>query len=992
MTTPSGGSELPPYSRDAASVRAAFATGMESGLTEPALPALRATYGWNELTRVAGESAWQKLWRQFNGLVIWILVAAAFTSGLLGDRVDAVVIIAIVLLNGMLGFLQERRAERAFIELETMTAPMATVIRNGARLAIAARELLPGDIIGLSEGDVVPADARLLEAFALQTQEASLTGESLPVDKLAETVLTVDTQLGDRCNMVYLGTAVTGGRATAIVTAIGTQTELGRIAAMLATSTVAPTPLQRRINRLAKTLVGGCVVLIVLTFGMQMARGGAILEVFLLAVSLAVAAIPEGLPAVVTVALAIGVRKMARRNALIRRLPSVETLGSVTVICTDKTGTLTRNEMMVREILAGGRRYQVTGVGYQPLGSFREVVPSGSRDIIPGTSPDLGMALRIGAYCNHARLLSPGTDTDRTTWQVTGDPTEGALLVAALKANVARDDTRYELMDEAPFHSDRRRMSVTLRQADGMVTTFTKGAIEAVLPDCVLELRDGAPRLLGQRERAGIIAVHTELASRGMRMLTLAYQDLPPTGRTDASAGQMTFVGLVGMIDPPREEVAESVARCWRAGIRPVMITGDHPATAMTIAHDLGIARAESQVLTGREIDQLSDAELSERSVAVAVYARVTAAHKLRIVRALKARHEVVAMTGDGANDAPAIKEADIGIAMGISGTDVARQSADLVLLDDNFATIVGAVEQGRTILDNIRKFLHYLLSGNAAELAVMFIGAAIGWPFPLLATQLLWINLVSDGPAALALGFEPAEPHVMGRRPLPLNHALLDRARVALIALHAVLIAGATLAAFAITYRGEPANIGIARTTAFATLAFSQIFFALNCRSDTEPLMYRRLQRNHWLLIAVAASVAVQITVLTVPFIMRWFDVRVTPSGAEWGRIAGFSIIPFVLIEAIKMARKALIAAASSDAPAQDPLARALFIVLAAGSLVLGVVGLVAPVIPGVVFLALSALFLARASEPWRRWLHGRSWFLRLRRSLRDGRDRWGE
>jgi Ca2+-transporting ATPase len=983
MTSPIGESELPPFGRDAAAVRAAFATGMESGLTEQALPALRATYGWNELTRVAGESAWQKLWRQFNDLVIWILVAAALTSGLLGDRVDAVVIIAIVLLNGMLGFLQERRAERAFIELEKMAAPMATVIRNGVRLTIAARELLPGDIIELSEGDVVPADARLLEAFALQTQEASLTGESLPVDKVAETVLAVDTQLGDRCNMVYLGTAVTGGRATAIVTAIGMQTELGRIDAMLETSTAAPTPLQRRINHLGRTLVGGCVVLIVLTFGMQVARGGDILKVFLLAVSLAVAAIPEGLPAVVTVSLAIGVRKMARRNALIRRLPSVETLGSVTVICTDKTGTLTRNEMMVREVLAGGRRYQVTGDGYQPQGAFREVVSAESRDAIPHASPALDMALWIGAHCNHARLVPPAPSHGRTAWQVTGDPTEGALLVAALKAGDARDGAGYELVDEMPFHSDRKRMSVTVRRADGAVMILTKGAIEAVLPDCTLELLDRAPRPLSEAARATIAATHTELASRGMRMLILAYQDFPTAGGVGAGAGQMTFAGLVGMIDPPREAVAESVARCWRAGIRPVMITGDHPATATTIARELGIARAESQVLTGREIDQLSDAGLSERSVAVAVYARVTAAHKLRIVRALKARHEVVAMTGDGANDAPAIREADIGIAMGLSGTDVARQSADLVLLDDNFATIVGAVEQGRSILDNIRKFLHYLLAGNAAELSVMFVGAAIGWPFPLLATQLLWINLVTDGPAALALGLEQAEMNVMGRRPLPLNHALLDRARVALIAMHAALIAAATLAAFAITYAGDPANIGIARTTAFATLAFSQIFFALNCRSDTEPVLYGRLQRNHWLLVAIAVSAAMQLAVLSIPAIMHWFDVTVAPSRAEWRRIAVFSMIPFTVIEGAKMVRRALIRVASSDAPAQNPLVRALFIVLAAGSLVLGLVGLVAPVIPGVVFLALGALFLTRVSERWRRWLHGRSWYLSLRKRM---------
>jgi len=952
------------------------------GLADMQLPALRVNYGRNELTGAAGEALWQTLLRQFNDLVIWILIAAAVLSGLLGDHTDAIVILAIVLLNGALGFLQERRANKAFAELEKMAAPGANVIRNGASRAIAAAELLPGDIITLEEGDLVPGDARLVEANALQTQESSLTGESLPVDKLADAILPADSQLGDRCNMVYLGTAVTGGRATAVVTATGMQTELGRIAAMLATSAVEPTPLQRRINRLGKMLVAGCLALIALTFGIQIARGGEMLEVFLLAVSLAVAAIPEGLPAVVTVSLAIGVRKMARRHALIRRLPSVETLGSVTVICTDKTGTLTRNEMMVRQVYAGGLRYDVTGEGYQPKGEFLAAGPPGGTTEAVTVSPDLAMAVRIGARCNHAHLLAP--DAVHGGWHVTGDPTEGALLVAARKAGIAAEESGYELIDEVPFHSDRKQMSVTLRRADGSVVIFAKGALEVVLPACDHELQDGVPRRLTDAQRASITAIHAELAATGMRMLTLAFRDVAPDGGATVDPAAMTFAGLVGMIDPPRAEVNESVARCWRAGIRPVMITGDHPATALTIARELGIARGDSTVLTGHEMDGLPDAELRDRSGGVAVFARVTAAHKLRIVRALKARHEVVAMTGDGANDAPAIKEADIGIAMGMTGTEVARQSADLVLLDDNFATIVGAVEQGRGILDNIQKFLHYLLSGNAAELAVMLVAAAIGWPFPLLATQLLWINLVSDGPAALALGFEPVESGVMNRPPLPINHALLDRGRVALIAFHAGLIAGVTLAAFMITLDGDPAKIGNARAVAFGTVAFAQILFALSCRSDTEPPWRRGAPNNGWLLVAIAGSVVMQVIVLTVPVIKRWFDVTVTLSSAEWLRIAGFSLLPFLLIEMSKLARKLVIAAASSDAPAQSPLARAAFIALAAVSLLLGLIGLVAPVIPGVVFLAFGGLFLTRGSERWRRWLHGHAWYMRLRARIR--------
>lgn len=974
----------PPFARDARDVLAALNSEPRRGLADEQLASLRARYGWNELAKAATEPGWKKLLRQFNELVIWILVAAALTSGLLGDKTDAIVILAIVLLNGMLGFLQERRAEQAFAELEKLAAPTARVTRNAKRMTIPARELLPGDQLELHEGDLVPADARLLDAHGLQAQEASLTGESVPADKTADLVLAADTPLGDRRNMVYLGTAVTAGRATAVVAATGMRTELGRIAELLQQTTSEPTPLQRRINQLGKTLVAVCLVLIALTFGVQLARGGQILEVFLLAVSLAVAAIPEGLPAVVTVALAVGVRKMARRKALIRRLPSVETLGSVSVICTDKTGTLTRNQMMVREILAGERRFRVTGDGYQPSGDFLESGSSGWQAVNPADSPDLTIALLIGARCNHARLIAPAPGGDGPGWRVAGDPTEGALLVAAIKAGLNLDPSGYDTIDETPFDSDRKYMSITLRAPGGTVTMYNKGAIEAVLPGCASERYRGATRTLSEQQRAEITRIHAELASSGLRVLALAYQDLAPPELETAGEGTPIFAGLVGMIDPPREEVKQSVEQCRRAGIRPVMITGDHPATALTIARELGIAPEGSAVLSGREIDLLSDIALSERSADVAVYARVTAEHKLRIVRALKRRREVVAMTGDGANDAPAIKEADIGIAMGVSGTDVTRHSADLVLLDDNFATIVAAVEQGRGILDNIQKFLHYLLSGNAAELAVMFVATAIGWPFPLLATQLLWINLVTDGLPALALSFEPVEESVMRRPPRPLKQALLDRRRAALILFHALLIAVAALAAFAITYGGQTAQLANARAVAFATLAFSQIIFALNCRSDTEPLVSRTLRPNPWLLAAIAASALMQFGVMSIPTIKEWFDVNVTLTTADWTRITLFSLAPFVVIETAKLARKALIGIDLDDSAARNPVIRALFIALAAGCLLLGIIGLIAPIIPGVLFLALAALALARGSERWRRWLRNRSWYTSLRDKLR--------
>ncbi len=874
-----------------------LAVDLAHGLTAEEVSQRREQSGWNALTEAPPVPIWKKLVGQFKELVIWILIVAAIIAGVMGEWADTAAILAIVLVNGIIGFLQEEKAGRALAALQKLSSPMAKVIRDGALQSVPAREMVPGDRIELEAGDNIPADARLLSAFSVRVQEAALTGESVPTDKDADCLLNESAPLGDRRNMVYMGTVTAAGKASAVVVATGMNTELGHIAGLLQRSEPETTPLQRRLAELGKVLVAVCLVIVAIIFALQLVRGGKLLEMLLISVSLAVAAVPEGLPAVVTLTLALGLQRMVKRNALVRKLPSVETLGSVTVICSDKTGTLTRNEMTVREIVTGGERYQVTGAGYAPQGQFLK----GDEPINPRDEVDLIQVLTTAARCNNATVSPRGDGID--SWQVIGDPTEGALVVAALKAGIQSRDREHHVLHEIPFDSERKAMSVVVRGPEGTAVMHTKGAPEMILAKCIAERRGGKVEPLTDDRRGQIMQWNSEMAGRALRVLALAYRDHSETQGNKYDESDLIFAGLVGMIDPPREEAREAVQKCRAAGIRPVMITGDHPATALAIARELHIAEPDGRVVTGQELNDLSDEDLKAQVDQIAVYARVSAEHKLRVVRAWKARGQIVAMTGDGVNDAPAVKAADIGIAMGVTGTDVTKEASDMVLTDDNFASIVNAVEEGRGIFDNIQKFVLYLLSCNAGEVLLMFFAALIGWPVPLVAIQILWINLVTDGLPALALGMEPPERDIMTRPPRPPLEAVITRERGLLILFQGTLIATVAALGFWIIYQGDEAHLARARTMTFCITAFAQLFFAIGCRSQRFTMPELGLFSNPHLLGAIAISGLLHLAVVTLPFAQPVFEATDHPAW-EWLLLILLSLAPVTIIEVGKLLR----------------------------------------------------------------------------------------
>ena len=893
----------------AAEVAAKLDSDVAAGLT-PAEAARRlAEWGANALAEAPAVPWWWRLARQFQELVIAILVVAAIVAGFLGEWADTAAIVAIVIVNGLIGFLQEERAQRALGALRRLAAPNARVIRGGQALVVPAREVVVGDLIMLEAGDHVPADARLVEAHGLTAQEAALTGESLPVVKDAATPLPAELPLGDRATLVHAGTVVASGHGTGLVVGTGMRTQLGGIAGLLESTPPESTPLQRRLGELGRVLIVVCLVVVAVISGLELVRGGSPAEVLLRSVSLAVAAVPEGLPAVVTLVLALGLQRMVARNALVRRLPSVETLGCVTVIGSDKTGTLTRNEMTVRTVVTPLCEYHVTGAGYAPRGEFlvesertSEATAPSKLPTDPGVDPQLMRLLTIGTRCNNA-ALSPAADGD-DRWEVVGDPTEGALLVAAMKAGVAVHDPGETVVYELPFDSDRKAMSVVVRKADGSLVVYTKGAPEALLDRCTHEDRGAGPEPLTPERREAILARNAALAARALRVLALAWRPVAaPPGPDAAAAGierGLVFAGLVGMIDPPRDEARTAVATCVAAGIRPLMITGDHPATALAIARELGIAGPEDRAATGADLDQLSADELAAAAGTIAVYARVTAEHKLKIVQAWQRRGEVVAMTGDGVNDAPAIRAADIGIAMGLTGTDVTKEASDMVLTDDNFASIVSAVEEGRGIYDNIQKFIHYLLSCNAGEVLVMFVAAVVGCPAPLAAIQILWLNLITDGLSALALGLEPPEDDLMRRRPRKPREPVITWSRGRTIAVHGAIMAAVMLGAFWATYRGDDARLPHARTVTFCVAAFAQLLFAFACRSERRTAWQLGLATNPALLVAVVVSALLQVSVVMLPFARPVFEVG-TELGADWILVVGAAVLPLVIVEASK-------------------------------------------------------------------------------------------
>ena len=878
----------PPHAQTAEAVVAGLGTDPVRGLAADQIHERRTRHGFNQLAETPPVPRWRRFLAQFQELMIAILIGAAAIAGLVGEHIDAVAILAIVVLNATASFLQEERAERALAALQQLAAPMARVRRQGVLQQLPARELVPGDVLALEAGDHVPDDARLIEAFNLRMQEAALTGESTAVEKDAHAAVPAAAALGDRCTMAYMSTVVAAGKAAAVVVATGMHTEVGRIAGLLQSAEREPTPLQRRLAELGKILAVVCLGLVVIVGGMQILQGAPLLETLLLAVSLAVAAVPEGLPAVVTITLAVGLHRMARRHALVRKLASVETLGSVTVICTDKTGTLTRNEMTVREVVVDDRGYRVAGVGYAPEGAFS------AADGRPNDEAALRRALLIGARCNNAQVRPRAAGG----WEVVGDPTEGALLTAARKAGVAAAD-RGRLLYEIPFDSERKTMSVVVREAAGAVM-YSKGAPEALLAKCSAERRAGQVQPLTAERRQAILQQSGELAGRALRVLALAEREHPGDGSRLPDEADLVFTGLVGMIDPPREEVKDAVARCRASGIKPVMITGDHPATALAIARELGIAADGDRALTGRDLDALDDAALAAQVAGVSVYARVSAEHKLRVVNAWKARGATAAMTGDGVNDAPAVQAASIGIAMGLTGADVTKEASAMVLTDDNFVSIVAAVEEGRVIYDNIQKFLRFLLASNASEVLFMFFAALVGWPAPLLAIQILWINLVTDSLPALALALEPPERDVMRRRPRPPHESVITWRHGLLMLVHGSLIAAVTAAAFALVHRAGAGDVARARTTAFCVIAFAQLFYAFSCRGWQRTLPELGLFTNPYLFAAVAVSALLQVGTVTLPFAQPIFK-SAALSAADWALIAGLALLPVTVVEIAK-------------------------------------------------------------------------------------------
>jgi len=882
-------------------------------------------YGYNELEERKKRTALRMFLEEFKDIfIILLLVATAFSAGIgyyesLSDPTkgletysDAIVIGIIVLLVVVAGFIQEYRAEKALEALKKLAAPKARVIRNGKEETIPAREVVPGDVLAIETGDSMPADARLIEAVELKTDEAVLTGESTPVNKSLEAVKP-DTPVAERSNMVFTATHAIYGRGKAIVTSTGMNTEFGKIAELVQTAEEEETPLQRRLDKFAKKIAmvvaAVCVIVFalevfeVLSVGLKPGWEEGFIGAFMSSISLAISAVPEGLPAIVTISLALGAREFAKRNAIIRKLSSAESLGATTIICSDKTGTLTKGEMTVRKLYCNGKVTEVTGVGYEPKGEFRQ-----SDSLMnPKNDNDISLLLRIGALCNNARL-----DKVNNTWNIFGDPTEGALIVAAAKAGFEQEELerQYPRKNEMPFTSERKRMTTVHSTPEGEQVAYMKGAPEIILEKCAYITKNGEIKKLGSKDKNEILKVNEQLASDALRMLAMAYKKLPNIAGTfdeEKIERDLVFVGLEGMIDPPREEAIKANQVCQQAGIKAVMITGDHKLTAIAVAKEIGILKENSIVLTGAELDKIGDEEFKKTVEDVAVYARVSPEHKLRIVGALKGRGHIVAMTGDGVNDAPAVKSADVGVSMGISGTDVTREASDLVLTDDNFATIVKAVEQGRVIYDNIRKYARFLLACNFDEVLVIGLFAILGgifgtamFPLPLLPSMILWINLVTDGAPAVSLATDPPDEDVMERKPRKPDEGILHGMGAFIIASFMLQSIG-TILVFSLEYYLFPAHgfgteetLAEARTTAFVQAAFFELFVVWNCRSEKRSVwrMGRDSLKNKFFVIAEIVSIAATLGICYIHPIASTFGlVPLTPTDlfyvlavASWG------------------------------------------------------------------------------------------------------------
>ncbi|RNC29474.1 MAG: Calcium-transporting ATPase [Candidatus Dichloromethanomonas elyunquensis] len=881
----------------------------EKGLSDKEVNRRLDEFGQNTLAVKKGVNPVFLFLGQFKDFMVMVLMVATLISGLLGEIADAITILAIILINAILGFIQEFKAEKSMESLRSLAAPEANVLRNGTGMKIPASQLVPGDIVMIEAGDRIPADIRWLKTSNIRVEESALTGESQPVAKINQPLINEYTPIADRKNMSFMGTVAVNGRGIGIVTATGMDTEMGVIAGMIQEVKEEETPLQRRLEQLGKWLVTVSVAVCIVVVITGILQGETFYKMFLAGVSLAVAAIPEGLPAIVTVALAVGVQRMVKRHAVIRKLPAVETLGCATVICSDKTGTLTQNEMTVRRVYCDNQVVTVSGQGYDPKGDYHGADPFSS------DKGPLKELLKCAALCNNAVLTKKGlrvsglfrANKKDSIWGIDGDPTEGALLVAAAKAGVWREslERKEQRVAEIPFESERKRMSVIYKGKEGF-KAYVKGAPDVILGLCAKELTKKGMVDLTPERRKQILFMNDEMASQALRVLALAVKEVERGDASGEVEKNLVFAGLMGMIDPPRVSAIQAIKVCQAAGIRPVMITGDHKLTAQAVARELGILRGPNQmIITGTELDRMTDEDLNKHVMNISVFARVAPRDKLRIVRAFKKNGQIVAMTGDGVNDAPAVKEADIGVAMGQTGTDVTKEASSMIIVDDNFATIVAAVEEGRGIYDNIRKFIRYLLSCNLGEVLTMFLGTLVGLPLPLLPIQILWVNLVTDGLPAMALGVDGTEPDIMKRSPRSPAESVFARGLGRRIMIRGTMIGIGTLLVFVVgLWYG--AGLLTARTMAFSTLVFSQLFHVFDCKSERRGIFEVGIFSNLFLVLAVMLSTAMQLSVIYLPFLQNIFKTAPLHTW-QWVLILTVSGGPSVIIGFTRLFRNTL-------------------------------------------------------------------------------------
>lgn len=873
-------------------------TSIKQGLTEKEVEKRLEKHGPNELQEGKRTPAIVVFFAQFKDFMVLVLLVATLISGFLGEYVDAVAIMAIVFVNGVLGFFQERRAEKSLNALKELSTPYVSALRDGSWKKIQSKELVPGDIVKFSSGDRIGADVRIVEAKSLEIEESALTGESIPVVKQADKLRKPDVSLGDINNMAFMGTIVTRGSGVGVVVGTGMNTAMGKIADMLESAGNLSTPLQRRLEELGKILIIVALLLTVLVVAVGVLQGHELYSMFLAGVSLAVAAIPEGLPAIVTVALSIGVQRMIKQKSIVRKLPAVETLGCASVICSDKTGTLTQNKMTVTHMWSGGKTFKVSGIGYEPAGVFTR----DEREIKPKDEKMLEQMLVFGALCNTSEIeLKDGH------YVLDGDPTEGALLTAARKGGYSNDwlSEQYRVVAEFPFDSVRKMMTVIAEDKEKKRFVITKGAPDVLIDRSSHMMHGGRSAPFSEEKKAETEAVLKELASQALRTIAIAYKPLNPGEKPTMEQAEknLTILGLSGMIDPPRPEVRQAIKECREAGIKTVMITGDHVETAKAIAKDLRLLPKKGRVMDGKTLNKLSEKELTETVDDIYVFARVSPEHKLKIVKAFQENGHVVAMTGDGVNDAPAIKQADIGVAMGVTGTDVAKEASSLILVDDNFATIKSAIKEGRNIYENIRKFVRYLLASNVGEILVMLFAMLLALPLPLVPIQILWVNLVTDGLPAMALGMDQPEDDLMRRKPRHPKEGVFARKLGWKVVSRGFLIGAATILAFIVVYHRNPENLPYAQTVAFATLVLAQLIHVFDCRSETS-VFSRNPFENIYLLGAIISSIFLMVIVIYYPPLQPIFKtVPITPG--DWMLIIGMSGIPTFLLAGSLLTRK---------------------------------------------------------------------------------------